>query len=45
MTVRELIKELEKCNPDGEVFTNSSGADPCSYVEDYCGDGETYEIG
>ena len=42
MTVKELIGELKKCNPDGEVYTADNLL--ITNVEDYTGDGESYVI-
>ena len=45
MKVKDLIKELQKCNPEGEIFTeNIEGFFLVTGVIDYTGDGESYII-
>lgn len=45
MTVKELIAELNKCNPNGEIFVETPASfDTVTGVEDYTGDGDSYII-
>ena len=45
MKIKELIKALEKCNPNGEVFIESiEYFHPVIGVIDYSGDEESYII-
>lgn len=45
MTVKEFIKALEKCNPDGEIYIEEiAGFHLVTGIIDYTGDNETYMI-
>lgn len=45
MTVKELIVELNKCNPNGEVYVETTESfDVVIGIEDYTGDGESFII-
>lgn len=44
MTVKELIEELKKCNPNADVYSYDSGNRPINSIEDYTGDGDYYVI-
>lgn len=45
MTVKEFIKTLENCNPNGEIYIEEiAGFHLVTGVIDYTGDGEAYII-
>jgi hypothetical protein len=45
MTVKEFIKALEKCNPNGEIYIEEiAGFHLVTGVIDYTGDNEAYVI-
>ena len=45
MKIKDFIKELQKCNPEGEIFTeNIEGFFSVTGVIDYIGDEESYII-
>lgn len=45
MTVQELIKKLEKCNPNGEIFTLLEHVGMCPIrIIDYFKNGSNYII-
>ena len=45
MKVKDFIKELQKCNPEGEIFTeNMADFFLVTGIVDYTGDGESYII-
>ena len=45
MKIKDFIKELQKCNPEGEIFTESiEGFFPITGIIDYSGDEESYII-
>lgn len=45
MTVKEFIKVLKKCNPDGEIYIEEiAGFHLVTGIIDYTGDNEAYVI-
>jgi hypothetical protein len=45
MKIKDFIKELQKCNPEGEIFTEDiTGLFSVTGVIDYTGDEESYII-
>ena len=45
MKIKDFIKELEKCNPEAEIFTESiEGFYAVTGVIDYSGDNESFII-
>ncbi len=45
MKIKDFIKELEKCNPEAEIFTeNIEGFYAVTGVIDYSGDAESFVI-
>lgn len=45
MKIKDFIMELQKCNPEGEIFTESiEGFFPATGIIDYTGDEESYII-
>ena len=45
MKIKDFIKELEKCNPEAEIFIESiEGFHVVTNVLDYTGDGENVII-
>lgn len=45
MRIKDFIKELQKCNPEGEIFIeNIEGFFPIAGIIDYSGDEESYII-
>lgn len=45
MKIKDFIKELEKCNPEAEIFTeNIEGFYAVTGIIDYTGDNESFII-
>ena len=47
MTIKEFIKELEKCNPEADIYIYNSISEifyPIKEIIDYCGDTKDYVI-
>lgn len=45
MTVKELIAELNKCNPNGEIYVETTESfDIVTGIEDYTGDGKSFIV-
>ena len=45
MKIKDFIKELQKCNPEAEIFTETDvGYFPVTGIIDYNGDNENFII-
>lgn len=45
MKIKDFIKELQKCNPEADIYTESiEGFYPIIGIIDYNGDDESYVI-